>query len=395
MRRYSITYFIGQSIQGLWRNGVMSLASIMVLMSCLVVMGSFALLVLNLNLNLNDFDVLNEISVFVDTTITSEEPEDTAAEEAETETEKETELPSIDVASESALAVLDIQQQVVLLDNFTDLDQAYGNVTKIGERLSAIQPMIEAISDPNERSNQQIYFNQVVDDYNVIAHRINSITALEIQIQSLPNVVSTVFKSKAAGLEHMKTKFIDYADLFSNLRINPLSDQFIITYNDNSKVNTLKYQLDSIPMIYKVNSYTDVANVIDNIKQGVILIFTWFLAILFVVSVAIIINTIKLAVFSRRQEISIMRYVGATNWFIVLPFLFEGIFIGLIASGIAYVFQFYMYTYVQSIVFSSLPMISFLLFSEIQWLVLFGFIGVGVLTGIVGSGVSLRKYLNI
>lgn len=398
MRRYSLFYFIGQSVKGLWRNGVMSLASIMVLMSCLVVMGSFALLVLNINLNLNNLDMLNEIVVSIDTAITAEKGSETAEQEETAPPEEltETELPVIDVTSASALSVLDIEQQVVLLDKFTDITQAYSSVKKIEERLPAVQASIEAIADPDERVNQQLYYNQVIAAFNSVAHRIGSIAALEIEINQLPGVVSTVFNSKATGLELMKVKFSDYSSLFNNLRRNPLPDQFIITYNDNSKVNTLKYQLDTMdPMMYNVKAYTDIADYIDNVKQGVILIFTWFLAILFVVSVSIIINTIKLAVFSRRQEISIMRYVGATNWFITLPFVFEGIIIGLVASALAFLIQFYMYVYVQNMIFETLQMISLLMFNEIKIPVLLCFVGVGILTGIIGSGVSLRKYLSV
>ncbi len=401
MRRYSLFYFIGQSVKGLWRNGVMSFASIMVLMSCLVVMGSFALLVLNINLNLNSLDMLNEIVVSIDTSITAK----TAKTGSETSAQEETaapeeltvtELPVIDVTSETALAVLEIEQQVVLLDNFTDISQAYSSVKKIEERLPAVQASIEAIADPNERANQQIYYNQVIKAFNSVAHRISSIAALEMEILQLPGVVSAVFHSKAVGLELMKAKFADYTSLFDKLTKNPLPDQFIITYNDNSKVNTLKYQLDTMdPMLYKVSVYTDIANYIANIKHGVILIFTWFLAILFVVSVSIIMNTIKIAVFSRRQEISIMRYVGATNWFITLPFVFEGVIIGLVASALAFLFQFYMYVYVQNMMIETLRMISILMFDEIKIPVLLSFAGVGVLTGIIGSGVSLRKYLTV
>ncbi|MHB1152134.1 MAG: permease-like cell division protein FtsX [Eubacteriales bacterium] len=398
MRRYSIFYFVGQSVKGLWRNGVMTLASIMVLMSCLVVMGSFALLVLNINLNLNSLDMLNEIVVSIDTSIVAQTGGETASQEETTPPEvlTVTELPVIDVTSETALSVLDIEKQVVLLDNFTDITQAYSSVKSIEERLPAVQASIEAIAEPTERANQQIYYNHVIEAFNSVAHRISSIAALEMEIKQLPGVVSAVFNSKAAGLELMKAKYSDYSSLFNNLKANPLPDQFIITYNDNSKVNTLKYQLDTMdPMMYKVSVYTDIANYIANIKHGVILIFTWFLAILFVVSVSIIINTIKLAVFSRRQEISIMRYVGATNWFITLPFIFEGVIIGLVASAIAFLIQFYMYVYVQNMIFETLSMISLLIFNEIKIPVLLGFAGVGILTGIIGSGVSLRKYLSV
>lgn len=395
MRRYSIFYFIGQSIKGLWHNGVMSLASIMVLMSCLVVMGSFGLLVLNLNLNLNNLDVLNEIAVFVDTTI-SDESDETDSETQDNADLGLEELPVLDAANASASAVLDIEQQVILLENFTDITQAQRTAAVIREQLPGIQASIDSVTEPEERANQQLYFNHVITALDKVMHRINSISALEMEINTLPNVVSTVFNSKAAALETMKAKYTDYPSLFNNLRVNPLKDQFIITYNDNSKVNTLKYQLETMnPMMYRVNCYSDAARDIDNIKQGVILIFTWFLVILFVVSVAIIINTIKLAVFARRQEISIMRYVGATNWFIILPFVFEGIIIGLMASIMAYFFQFYMYVYVQGMMLETFQMISVIMWNEINLRVLIGFIAVGVTTGIIGSSVSLRKYLSV
>lgn len=393
MRRYSLFYFIGQSIKGLWHNGVMSLASIMVLMSCLVVMGSFALLVLNLNLNLNNLDVLNEITVFVDTTIQSESDSETQQDNSVSDI---TAMPELDATSASGAAVLDFEQQVIMLENFTDITQANRTAADIREQLPVVQTAIDSLTEPEERANQQLYLNKIITDLDKLTHRINQIMEIEIEINTLPNVVSTVFNSKAAALENMEAKFVDYQFLFNNLRRNPLKDQFIVTYNDNSKVNTLKYQLETMnPMMYKVNVYTDVARDIDNIKQGVILIFTWFLAILFVVSVAIIINTIKLAVFARRQEISIMRYVGATNWFIILPFIFEGVFIGLLASLLAYFFQFYMYVYVQSMMLETFQMISVIMWNDINILVLVGFITVGMITGIIGSSVSLRKYLSV
>ena len=124
------------------------------------------------------------------------------------------------------------------------------------------------------------------------------------------------------------------------------------------------------------------------------LVFVWFLAILFVVSVFIIINTIKLSVFSRRKEISIMRYIGATNWFITLPFIFEGIFIGL-ASGIGSFFILkFGYSAIVSGAASDIQMISFMNFSEISTIVLLGALGIGIVTGVLGGLISLGKYLK-
>ena len=130
-------------------------------------------------------------------------------------------------------------------------------------------------------------------------------------------------------------------------------------------------------------------------KSGVMVIFVWFLVVLGVVSVFIIINTIKLSVFSRRNEISIMRYVGATGTFISLPFIIEGIIIGLVSSVIGYFIEMYVYSYVTKMVDSEIgQIISVYPFDDIKLYVLFGFLGVGIVTGIIGSVISLGRYLK-
>lgn len=296
MRRYSLTYFIGQSIKGLWRNGVMSLASITVLMSCLAVMGSFSLLVLNINYNLEMIGSLNEITIFV---------------------EKEK----------------------------TDLE----------------------------------------------------VSNIETQIRHLDNVDKIEYISKEEVMELQRPKYSAYPGIYQMIEErgdNPYPPTFILTYKDNAKVSTLQYNLERIDGVYKVNLNADLAKTIDNAKHGIILIFAWFLIILFVVSIFVIINTIKLAVYSRRQEINIMRYVGATNWFIVLPFIFEGILIGIVASGIAYLIIWYAYIYVINMVTVDFQMIQMINFNDINFIMGISFFAIGIFTSVIGSGISLNKYLK-
>lgn len=293
MKRYNIFYFIGQSISSMWRNGVMTFASIAVLMSLLVVIGGFTMLVVNIDKNLDDLGVLNEIVVFCDRDATEEQ-------------------------------IVEIGETINKLDNIDTVER----ITK-------------------EQGLKELQEEQ-------------------------PNVYDDVTADN-----------------------NPLPDSFVITYINNNKVPELDYQLRQIPGIIKVNNRLDLATTIESLKSGVMLIFIWFLAILAVVSIFIIINTIKLSVFSRRNEISIMRYVGATGWFISLPFIFEGIFIGLFASVIGYFIEWYVYSYIENIVVSDyLQMISIIPFEEIKYIVLVGFIGIGVITGIIGSCISLGKYLK-
>lgn len=291
MKRYNIFYFIGQAFSGLWRNGVMSFASIAVLMSCLVVIGGFALIVQNIDLNLEQFGNLNEIVVFCDSDATEEE-------------------------------IVEIGEQIGKLDN----------------------------------------------------------------IESIRRI------TKEEGLAEMKADSDVYASVSDEQ--NPLPDSYEITYIDTERVGELDYQLHQIDGIIKVNNRLDLATSIESVKSGVMLVFVWFLAILSVVSVFIIINTIKLSVFARRHEISIMRYVGATGWFITLPFIFEGIIIGIFSSVTAYFAEWYIYTYIETMFMTDLQMISILAFSDIKNTVLIGFMALGIVAGIIGSSISLNKYLK-
>lgn len=296
MRR--LAYFISQGIKGLWRNGVMSFASIMVLMCCLIVIGIFSLLVITVDLNLENLHLLNEIVVF------------------------------------------------------TDYDLA---------------------------GNEE------------------ALTKIQEQIASLDNVVSVTHITPDQGLEDLVASFgEEQKEIWSEYsgENNPLSDSFEIVYENNDEVTNLNYQLNQIEGIRKINNRLDLAVKMESLKDGIKLIFGWFLAILFVVSLFVIINTIKLAVYSRRNEISVMRYVGATNWFITFPFVFEGIFIGGIAASVAYLVTWYIYTYVEKMVLNELQMIAIFRFSEINLYLLGGFFLVGIFTGIVGSCISLSKYLK-
>ena len=212
------------------------------------------------------------------------------------------------------------------------------------------------------------------------------------QIRKLDNIESVVRVTKAEGLAQMKAENDAYSDVSEEL--NPLPDKYVITFIDTEKVPNLTYQLNLIEGITKVNDRLELAAKIESVKSAVMLVFVWFLAILAIVSVFIIINTIKLSVFARRNEISIMRYVGATGWFISLPFVIEGIIIGLLASVSAYFIEWYIYSYIETMFTADLQMISIMQFSEISNILLYGFLIVGVITGIIGSSISLSKYLR-
>lgn len=294
MRRYRLTYFLGQAFKGLWRNGIMSVASIAVLMCCLIVMGSFALLILNINTNLENLGLLNEIVVFIDENKNDEEVADIGA-----------------------------------------------------------------------------------------------------QISALDNVAEVQFIHRDDALAEEKEKYSEYSGLYELVEgDNPLRHSFVIKYEDNSKVSTLDYQLGHIDGIAKVNNRLDLAMSIENVKDSISVVLIWFMAILFVVSIFVIINTIKLAVHSRRTEITIMRYIGATNWFVVLPFIIEGIIIGILSSVIAFFIEWYIYGYAISTMAGSFDFLTLISFNDVALNFGVAFLVIGVITGIIGSTISTRKHLR-
>ena len=289
-------YFFSQSFKNLVRNRVMTFVSVTILMSCLILMGGFALMVLNINDNLDILGLQNEIIVFVDYDLTKDE-------------------------------VAEIQDK----------------------------------------------------------------------IESLDNVDMVTYIPKEEGLAEMSEKYSDeYSSIFEILKDdNPFADAFSVTYLDNAEVSTLDYNLRHIDGVKTVNNRVDLSIKIENFKNGITFIFLWFLAILFIVSVFIIVSTIKISVFSRRNEISIMRYIGATKTFVTAPFVIDGITIGLIAGGIAYLIEWYMYSYVYTAVQTDVQFVTMRTFAEIDMCVLIGFLALGVITGVLGSCITLRKHMKV
>ena len=120
-------------------------------------------------------------------------------------------------------------------------------------------------------------------------------------------------------------------------------------------------------------------------------------AILAVISVFIMSNTIKLAAFTRREEIAIMRMVGGTNSFIRFPFIVEGLILGLLGGGLGFLAVWGLYALVCSNLLTSVMsgLIEIVVFSSIMWPLLAVFLGVGVLVGVFGSNIAIRNYLKV
>lgn len=211
-------------------------------------------------------------------------------------------------------------------------------------------------------------------------------------LEAITNVQKVDFVSK----DELLQKYADSIPeaTFSDLEgeNNPLLDSFVVTFLDLEKFDSTIAQIEKLDHIDDISYNGDIAKTLSDVRNVVMIIGGWIIVILLLVSLFIIINTIKLTVYNRRLEIYIMKSVGATNAFIRIPFIVEGVVLGLIAAGLSYGILFYIYTKLSEII--TLGMTSLVPFADVWWLLLVGFVVAGTLTGIVGSSVSMGKYLK-
>ncbi len=450
----------------------MTLASVAVLLSCLIVMGCFTMLVVNIDRNLDALGNLNEIAAFVDpghkyvanTKATlapsphgaektflgwSTNPDATMAELSAGGTYEVNPSDAVcgvitlyavwEGGSSDEGCTLSYHASGIALDGDLPVDAntyTVGTILNLPPALTARYRTIEFLGwalSPN--ADAKVYapgseyvvsasdirggvitlyaiwsempayasYSLVYDANGVSVTKISTdsevrLSRVRAQLEQLENIAEDGirFVSKEQALEDEREKLKDYPGLLASLtpENNPYPDTFLIRYENNEDVATLEMQLQHIDGIYKVSCRSDIASSIESLKNGIILVFSWFMVILFVVSVFVIINTVKLAVVYRSKEITIMRYVGATKWFVALPFELEGILIGLFSGGLAFLVQWYAYGYVQKLLTAELQMIDFVPFSDIRFLLLAGCLIVGVVTGLIGSVISIRKYLK-
>jgi len=228
----------------------------------------------------------------------------------------------------------------------------------------------------------------------------HSTKLLKEKIEKLDSVESVEWITKD---EVLKSLFEDYGDYGDILRMygedNPCKDELVITYSDASKVTDIVYHINNmneseecLGTVEKINDRRDVAEKIDDIKNVASLILTWLMVLLLVVSNFIIMNTIKLAVHSRRDEVSIMRYVGASGFFVAFPFVLEGMILGLLSSGAAFGLQYYIYQLFAVKIIGSSGLVTVLPFASMLKEFVIAFLCIGVGLGVVGSLFSLRKY---
>ena len=165
----------------------------------------------------------------------------------------------------------------------------------------------------------------------------DQILQIEDKLRGIDNVHEVIYVSKDQALEQQKELLKDNAYLFEGFsNDNPYPDSFRLKVNDLSKLQETIDSVEAVDGIDSTSASADLAATITDIKKGISFAGTYIVAILSLVSLVIVANTIKITVFSRRKEIGIMKYVGATDLFIRLPFLVEGLILGLMSALLAF-----------------------------------------------------------
>ena len=248
---------------------------------------------------------------------------------------------------------------------------------------------------------------QLFEDKNVVMVFLNdtisgsdaTLTVADVQnkILTIDNVDpdNIEFVPKEKGFSSLMDRFDEKLKIIDTLgdTANILPDAFKVGFKDPTRYETTVQQLKNLPEVYTVRDNREYAEKLMGINQTVTVVGAWIVGLLLVVSLFIITNTIKLTMYVRKLEISIMKSVGATDWFIRMPFLVEGIVIGLIAGLISFGLVSYIYSAAASSITDVLAT-GVLPYSSMLFNLLIAFIGSGVLSGSIGSLVSIRKYLR-
>lgn len=224
------------------------------------------------------------------------------------------------------------------------------------------------------------------------------INAMGDSLKKMDNIKEVEFVSKeSAWQEQLDTMEEAQAKFFTEISSDiPLPDAYKVTVNDLSQFDSTVNQIKQLQHIDTIRENKDLAQKLVTIRHGVEVISVVIVAVLLAISVFIIQNTIKLTVYSRRLEISIMKSVGATNGFVRLPFVVEGMILGVISGVISLglVWAFYEFAITQfGDLISSLGLEA-LKFSNYALPMLGIFIAIGIVTGVGGALLSMGKYLN-
>ena len=296
MRINNLGYLLKEGIKGIFTHGFMSFAAVCVTVACLLIVGSFSILVYNVNIMVEQLNQTNEILAYVD----------------------------------------------------------------------------ESLSEAEAKS-------------------------VGTKINMLDNVLRADFIAREEALESFIEDHQDEQESFSGLDATDLRHRFRVVLEDNRLIQETDQNIQNIPGVVKTVAEYELAQGFSTIQDVLQIVSMGIIAVLLAVSLLIISNTVKLAMYDRRDEIAIMKMVGATNGFIRLPFVVEGFTLGMLGAAMAFGLEWVMYNAMIDKIglVDALQLFQFVPFDELLIPMIATFAATGLFVGIVGSWTAIRKFMNV
>ena len=340
MKLSSVKYLTKEGIKNIWVNRLMSLASIGVLVACMVIIGLAVLISENVN-----------------------------------------------------LAVGNIEKQNVVMAYMKDYNWALYQEPVIDETSSEEVSSEETPAETVEQADKN-----GIKDSDYIIHNEDEAKALCKEIEKIPNVATVTFVSSEEGLETVKDSMLEgqeeYFSFLDDEYGNPMSCAAKITMEDMSLFDETIKEIEKLEGIDVIQSQSDLAETIAAIKNGIGVAGFWIIAILIIISLVIVSNTIRVTMYNRKLEISIMKAVGATDAFVRIPFIVEGMFIGVISALIAEGLLYFCYRVATETIITTLGTEDIIKYGDMAWILLAMFVSIGILAGVIGSAIMINKYLR-
>ena len=419
MRRFRLFTFIKDGFLGVCRNGLMSIASILVLFSSLFVIGVFVTLIRNVNFNLQKMEDFNNLVVYMNL-------------DADENTVRDAEgliraVPGVDsvkhVDKDTALK----KQKEMYGDSYSLIFDAYALFDEENEKNTADEketsdtPVQDDLDidqydedDPraamseeqdehadetvnsteeNAETQENAAEGEVAEEATEETEETEDAGSAEVDETGTQETTETQETESASGEEAEEEITVREVYNFGS-RENPLPDAFEVKYSKVDDLDTIEANIKKIPGIDSIRNSREIAQNIEQFKKIITIGGAWLMALLALISVFVISNTIKLTYHSRELEISIMRYIGATKFYITMPFIVESVIISAIAAGLGYLVQWNIYRVLVEAL-KQYKIISVIPFAQMNDWFLVIYFGIGLFIGVFGSAFAIRKYMKV
>ena len=252
--------------------------------------------------------------------------------------------------------------------------------------------------------NVNMFAKSIGKDYNVIQIYMKDGNTQEVtdavgtSLEKITGVEKVEYVTKDQALEALKENWGDNGYLLDNLPENPLPDSYTVNVSDKDAANSVAETAPGIEGVDDVVYYRDTIEKLAQISHFIEVGSSAAMIFIVIVSIIIVANTIKLTVFNREKEIGIMKYLGATNWFVKAPFIWGGIIIGVLSSVIATGLTYLIYSKLTGIIGSDILRIlsvSVVPAEQLTNILLIMFLCLGIGIGVIGSAISIRRFLNV